>query len=585
MQASEPASIAGHADQVQRGALNWTSAFGFSLGHAVLFALMLPPFDLWVLTFLAPLPLAWVAINARSSRIGISAAVAAQLVMWLWLLRWVVPVTAVGYPALAIYLAIWGGVFVAILRFLQRNPFVRKAPMVLLLPLVWTAVEFFRGDVLFDGYPWYLLAHPLIAWLPMVQSADLFGTYFVGFLIAMTSGALLDVVLALASRSSIGRRTLVIAVLLGLSVPLANLVYGWWRLSQPVEVAMGPKVLAIQTNLPQDNKVGWDEEAQQKDVPEFIERTREAVARYSKAFGKPDLVVWPETMVPGLGFEPDLLENLRAIRLEKFYRWPDAVLALSRELEIPMLVGIESWVNTKLVPEGNRVRVERQFTYNSAVLLQGDSPFQRYDKFFLTPFGETMPYISAWPWLERLLLNIGVGANLSFELDSNPDINVLELQWQPDAGGVSVARLATPICFEDTVARLCRRMAYQNGEKRIDAFVNISNDGWFNTSVADRKLHAQIARFRCIENRVPMVRCVNTGMSIWVDSGGRLIAAAGGDGYGVAHRADSLAVRLIFDPRVTLYGRVGELWPWACLAIVAISVVWIFISSRQEKKR
>ena len=153
------------------------------------------------------------------------------------------------------------------------------------------------------------------------------------------------------------------------------------------------------------------------------------------------------------------------------------------------------------------------------MLLQGDSPFQRYDKFFLTPFGETMPYISAWPWLERLLLKHWRGRNLSFELDSNPDINVLELQWQPDAGGVSVARLATPICFEDTVARLCRRMAYQNGGKRIDAFVNISNDGWFNSSVADRKLHAQIARFRCIENRVPMVRCVNTGMSIWVDSG------------------------------------------------------------------
>ena len=65
-------------------------------------------------------------------------------------------------------------------------------------------------------------------------------------------------------------------------------------------------------------------------------------------------------------------------------------------------------------------------------------------------------------------------------------------------------------------------MAYADGGKRADLFVNISNDGWFGDSKADRILHAQSGRFRCIENRLPMVRCVNTGASVHVDSCGRL---------------------------------------------------------------
>jgi apolipoprotein N-acyltransferase len=585
MQASKPASINPPRPaqaRLENERLSWPATFMLSLAHAILFALMLPPFDLWFTAFLAPLPLAWLALNARTARIAMSAAFVAQLLMWLWLLRWIVNVTFIGYPALALYLALYGAAFVVLLRFLHRTRTIGRLPMAVLVPFVWTAVEFFRGDVLFDGYPWYLLGHPLIAFPLLVQSADLFGTYFISFLVAMFAGAILDVVLLARPFNQGRRRTVIASALLGALAMLANVIYGVWRINQSLEPALGPRILAIQTNLSQDNKLGWPEEAQARDVPRFIEQTRQAQANVNA-----DLIVWPETMVPGLGFEPDLLENLRIIRREEFYRWPDAVLALSKNLQTPMLVGIESWVNTKLVHESEtRVRVEREFTYNSSVLLQGDPPFQRYDKSFLTPFGETMPYISAWPWLERLLLNIGVGANLSFELDSNPDIRIINFQWKPASGGApAVARLATPICFEDTVARLCRRMAYRGGQKRIDAFVNISNDGWFTFSQADRKLHAQIARFRCIENRVPMVRCVNTGMSIWIDSNGRLIAAAGGEGYGVANKPGFLAADLKFDSRASWYGRIGELWPWSCLAVTAIAVVWILIFRKQEPKR
>jgi apolipoprotein N-acyltransferase len=110
--------------------------------------------------------------------------------------------------------------------------------------------------------------------------------------------------------------------------------------------------------------------------------------------------------------------------------------------------------------------------------------------------------------------------------------------------------------------------------------VNISNDGWFNASAADRRYHAQIARFRCIENRLPMVRCVNTGMTVHIDSCGRLVAAAGGDGYGVANRSGWMLANVQVDARVTLFGRIGNVLPAICLWLAFLMLAATFVRRR-----
>jgi len=54
--------------------------------------------------------------------------------------------------------------------------------------------------------------------------------------------------------------------------------------------------------------------------------------------------------------------------------------------------------------------------YNSAFLVR-DSRVQpvRYDKIDLTPFGEVMPYIQHWPWLQRQLM-AWAAPGLTFDL-------------------------------------------------------------------------------------------------------------------------------------------------------------------------
>ena len=146
--------------------------------------------------------------------------------------------------------------------------------------------------------------------------------------------------------------------------------------------------------------------------------------------------------------------------------------------------------------------------------------FTRPQIYTLTPFGETMPYISSWPWLEEKMLAVGA-EGMSFNLDASRAINRLTLGWTPRSDGTQASSLlkpqaslilATPICFEDTVARVCRKMIYSGRRKTADIFVNLSNDGWFSSFDARRKQHAQIARFRCIDD-IETGRAACPGMS------------------------------------------------------------------------
>jgi apolipoprotein N-acyltransferase len=523
---------------------------------------------LWPLALVAPAPLAWLAVRERSPRRAFLSVLAVSLLMWLWLHRWVLQLTPPGYVLLAAYCALYPATFVAIVHVMRRRPALRRAGLTLLVPIVWVGLESLRGELVFDGYPWYLLAHPFVEWLASIQSADLFGTYFVSFLAAMPAGLIVDLALAWRER----RRAPWWAAGLVVATWAANLGYGAWRLGQRAPLEPGPAILVVQTNLAQDIKVSWSVEAQDRDLPRIIEQTRAALA---SAEAPVDLVVWPETMVPGAGFEADTLDML-ATRFgpesAHLSRWPLEVEALSRELGVALLVGAPAWVGATIAEveteEGTRGRLAIEHEYNSAFLIQGRRPYQRYDKYLLTPFGETMPYISHWPWLEERLLSLGA-PGMSFSLDRNPHIVTLRLDTR--RGPMA---LATPICYEDTMARVCRRMVYGRGGKRVEVLVNLSNDGWFGWFDGGRAMHNRIARFRCIEVRVPMVRAVNTGQSVGLDSCGRVRQRLGERPYGEANRSGTFRAELPLDRRRTPYGRWGDIWAWTCLALTALQGAW-----------
>jgi apolipoprotein N-acyltransferase len=563
---SVPARADGH-DSASR-TVTWWQAIGAGLVHGALMAGAFPPVGLWGLALLAPLPLAWLISrpSARPGRMGLLAA-AGVLPFWMLEQVWVTGVSAFGYVPMCLYLSmftwllVWAGG-----RIRRRLP---GAPMAIVLPVVWVGVDVLRGMVAFDGYPWYFVAHPLIDAPRLAWPASFLGVYAVTFLVVAVAGAILDL------RRTPGGRPRAGMVTIG-AVAILVVAGGAW--TAPAVRGSGPlvRVAVVQTNIPQDNKMGWSLERRLADWARF-----EALARLgASAVPPPDLVVLPETMFPGWTLDAESLRTEREAALSwtaidppvPTTHFADRLLALQAELGVPVVIGALGHDGFRLDrdPEGG---VELVFAarYNSAVAIDGGQVQPvRYDKRVLTPFGEVMPYISLWPWLQNQMLAWGAHG-MSFDLSAGASPTVIEVRGP--AG--QPIRMATPICFEATMPGACRELVFDGGVRRADLLLNLTNDGWFGHWDAGRRQHLQLARWRCLELGTPMVRAANTGISALIDPWGRVLRL-GVDGSTNPSRADGVLVVDVPRPvGTTVYARVGD----AAAVGIAIAAAGMLMAS------
>jgi apolipoprotein N-acyltransferase len=160
-------------------------------------------------------------------------------------------------------------------------------------------------------------------------------------------------------------------------------------------------------------------------------------------------------------------------------------------------------------------------------------------------------------------------------------------------------RLVSPICYEGTFADVCRAMVYADGEKAADIIANLSNDGWFIWQISDEWHHNSTEQaqhlshycFRAVENRTPVVRAVNTGISASIDSCGRIVAQVEHAGKRVMvpgtllldGRAASGAPgepahgpKVLVDSRTSWYSRLGDLFA-VLICLVAAAVTGVLI--------
>ena len=545
--------------------------------HAAAMLCAFPPVGLWPLAFVAVLPLVWVVIGESAGepphvagrswhpkrwwgalRMPVSVSLGV-LPLWAYEEVWVMNVSSAGYWPMIAILAAFSGLFVWMLRrATMRWP---RTPLALLVPVMWAGVELFRGSVAFTGYPWMLLAHPLIEAPVLARPAALLGTYLVSFLVAALAGALADWVLGRPRPAAIGAGAA--AVVWGIAATVAP-IGG----SGP-----GPfRIAVVQTNIAQDNKMEWKPEQRLADFARFAELTRQAAA----ASPRPALIVWPETMFPGLALDPAMAEHLERRAAEgrvgaeyrpmvPLYR---ELLRLQQEVGIAMLVGAVG-LEDNPSPRGPDV-----LEYNSVFLIDGGRVRPtRYDKQWLTPFGESMPYIELWPWLKQKLLDLGAHG-MEFNLTPGKESRVFAITTP--AGPVVIG---TPICFEATMARINRGLARASPDTPR-ALVNMTNDGWFGAFDTGRRQHLQSARWRCVELGIPMVRAANTGISAAIDGRGGVLKS-GVEGHQGESRVDGVLLADIQPARPsTVYARVGDMFAWLNLACAAALVVASFVRRR-----
>lgn len=558
-----------------RSRLAWVLPLGAGLGFSAAMLLAGPPLGWWPFSFAAVVPLAWCASRpgARPWRDGALAAVGA-VPLWAVTQAWVRDVSVMGYIPLVLALAVCVGAFVTLVSCVGR--LAPRAKLITVVPVLWTALEFLRGEILCGGYAWGFVAHPLIDRPAAVIVASWGGVYLVTFWTAMMAGQAIDLV-----REHDWRRPIAWLRAAGLVLFIAALLAPDFR--RPPALS-GVRLAVVQTNVPQSNKIAWTIEQEAAALERFEQLTREAAAT------TPACIIWPETMMPGLSLEPSALEALRAAGL--FYRVPGPtgereinadefaarLFALSRDVGVPMLVGEEAWEGFRVDDGPEGLAFLKDHRYNSVYLVvHGELAPVRYDKMHLTPFGEEMPYVRHWPWLQRQLLDLAA-TGMAFDLSVGTRRTVFTVP------GERPIRAVTPICFEITSSSVCRSLAYDGRTPRADIIVNLTNDGWFGESDLGRAQHLQIARWRAAELGLPVVRAANTGVSAIIDPRGRVVAS-GTDAAPGASLVDGVLSGELPAPRTpTVYARVGNVAGWVCLVWAGLLVLLAGLQARASRR-
>jgi apolipoprotein N-acyltransferase len=474
------------------------------------------------------------------------------LVFWLLTLSWLLrlgvtgtpwPVAALGWIGLSAYCALYWGGFAAGVSDWLRRPFGRAGALVA-LPALWVGLEYVRSTF-GTGFPWNGLGISQYRNVAVIQWAEWGGVYAVSAMLVLMNAALALTALRMIDRyrGRRGRRWHP-ELMIGLTVCALVWMHGVrsarrWTAADDGTVPV--RIAAIQPNVPQLKK--WPEQFEEEILERLSERTGMAVP------SRPDLVVWPETALPG-AFPSDPV--LHGWTVENA---PKEAPILFGAMEVDRVGGGE--------PPDDDARL-----YNSAFLLAPGGRVEGvYRKCHLVPFGEYLPFERRVPFLKRF-------APLGFSCTPGEGMTVFEM---PAAGHPFSAL----ICFEDAFAYLARE-AVDGGARFL---VNLTNDAWFDGSAASVQ-HMSHAVFRCVENRVPMARCANTGVTCFIDRVGRLDDTTrgmldSGETHLAQYRVGS--VRVNADGPPTVYRRYGD-WVFGIPCAVAAGAWLIALRVRFGRK-
>ena len=488
---------------------------------------------------------------------------------WLGNLYWMEPVTMSGWIAFCVYTALLWPILGVCIRFCR----IKKWPLFIAVPILVVGAERLQGLFL-GGFFWRHLSHSQYANITLIQIADIFGAAGVSFLIAMVNGLTAELIIAgreknifKISNSNLAKIAVVCAAVVG------TVIYGRWRLNQSVDfIEVGPAVAAVQSNIPQSVK--------QSSKPEDAQRIFDELIQNSGASFKAgaELTVWPETMVQAI-LDARVLRFLDSSSSHKVF--DEALKEHSKETGF-VLAGAYGGIAE--VREDLSIHLSSK--YNSAFLYKpdGEQAKRQYNKIHLVPFGEIVPFKNGAPWLYNLLMKF-TPYDYDYSLDYGEEYTVFEMGGGQGENG-RIYKFGVMICYEDAVPVIGRRFAIDGqGAKKVDWLVNISNDGWFvrfeggkvwpSTELGQ---HTAICVFRAVENRLAVLRSVNTGISCLIDTAGGIkngFLAGNLPNKAMARKGMTgwFVDKVPIDKRVTVFSKYGQWLDFCCAGGFVLLVI------------
>lgn len=327
-----------------------------------------------------------------------------------------------------------------------------------------------------------------------------------GLGVVMILAALVPASLLIHKHTGLWHAALMAAILLGLWVLGVHQI--------PAHQSDGSTMLrVVQPNIPQAMK--WSPQGQHE------ARSRlQSLSQLTTEGKAPDIVVWPETALPRV------------------------------------VSGVEDWANILryFVPRGAalitgalREEAHRGAWYNSVLAITAYGTQMRfYDKHQLVPFGEFVPLSDVLP-LEKITQGNG-----SFTRGGGP----MTMQSHP------VPPFSPLICYEAVFPQ------FTVGETRPEWLLNVTNDAWFGNSPGPYQ-HFEMVRFRAIEQRLPLVRAANTGISAVIDPYGRIIKKIDLNDTGI------IDVPLPNAGAVPIYSQVGNGVFFIVMGLILAGYFWL----------
>lgn len=492
----------------------------FCFLSSILLILSFSPFNLFFLAWIGFLPFFFFLYNANDYRSILKGSLIFGFIYFLGNVYWIyhslyhygsVPLifSYIVVLLLAFYLALYPVIFAVLYKNLLKN----NIPTSLYAPFIWVSLEVLRTYLL-TGFPWALLGYSQHNFLIISQISDITGVYGVSCIVLMFNCFIFDLWI-FKKRKMIQPLLPYYTIITSTSLVIVFLfvcfTYGFKKLREE-ESNESIKVAIIQGSIRQDEK--WDN----KKVEEIINIYKNLTVR-AKIYN-PSLIVWPETAVPFL--------------FEKHKYFTSELINFVKEENIYLLFG------------SIMERQAEKFT-NSAVLIDSNGvTAYYYDKIHLVPFGEYVPLRKILFFIDKLTVGVG--------------------DYYPGAGYnlaiTPFGKFATLICYEIIFPGQVRKF-YQKGGNFI---VNITNDGWFGNTSGPYQ-HFSIAVFRAIENRKPLIRAANSGISGFIDSKGRIINKT------KLFERTYLIEDIKTNYKTSFYTKYGDLFAYIC---ILISIIFIF---------
>lgn len=501
-------------------------------------ALAFPPLDFYSLAWVAIIPLL-ISLGGKELKASFFLGTLTGFVYFIGTIYWVfnsmyfyggIPavLSLLILIALCLYLGIYIGIFSMLFRYLSKRS---RFPSLFIVPVLWVTLEVVRTYA-FTGFPWSILGYSQYKFLALIQVADITGVYGISFFVAAVNGAIFDIVVywpkKLNKMPLMDRWPMPVGLSVLTLFLAVSMFYGMWQLRAD-EIGKKIRASVIQGNFEQEMK--WDIKFQRKIIDTYKRLTAKA-ASYS-----PSLIVWPETAVPfvfGNSASPS-----------------DA--SLTAELvDFQKTLGAHLLFGSVIAKD---VKDDRYQLSNSAVLMSPDGKvLSEYDKIHLVPYGEYVPLRRVFPFIEKLVAGIG-------DFVPGKEYTVMDMQK---------AKVSPLICYEIIFPGMVRKFA----DKGANLFVTITNDAWFGRSSAPYQ-HFSMAVFRAIENRVPVLRAANTGISGFIDTRGRIKGKS--DIFVESVLTGEVAIGSL---KKSFYTKYGDLFAFLCI----ISCVLLIANNIYPKK-